>query len=98
MGSAIPRQVVLDAVRQQAEQAMGSNPVSSTPPWPLHQLLPPGSSLDFLSWLPLTTKAGDEIEPFPSKLLRLIVFMQQEKRSLGREEVMRNVCEISVAD
>jgi hypothetical protein len=30
--------------RNQAEQARGSKPVSSTPPWPLYQLLPPGSN------------------------------------------------------
>jgi hypothetical protein len=33
-------QVDLGSIRKQAEQARGSNPVSSTPPWPLHQLLP----------------------------------------------------------
>lgn len=44
-------------MRKQAEQAMGSNPVSSTPLWPLPELLPPGfypASLavltDFLWW------------------------------------------------
>jgi hypothetical protein len=36
--------VVLGALSKQAEQVMASKPVSSTPPWPLHQLLPPGSS------------------------------------------------------
>jgi hypothetical protein len=43
VSEAIPRLVVLDSVRKQAEQARGSKPVSSTPPWPLHQLLPPCS-------------------------------------------------------
>jgi hypothetical protein len=43
VGDAIPRLVVLGSTRKQAEQAKGSKPVSSTPPWPLHQLLPPGS-------------------------------------------------------
>jgi hypothetical protein len=28
--------------KNQVEQAMGSKSVSCTPPWPLHQLLPPG--------------------------------------------------------
>jgi hypothetical protein len=28
-------------IRKQAEQARGSKPVSSNPPWPLHQLLLP---------------------------------------------------------
>ena len=31
------------SVRKQAEQAMRSKPVSSNPPWLLHQLLPLGS-------------------------------------------------------
>jgi hypothetical protein len=42
VGGAIPGVVVLGSLRRQAEQAMGSKPVSSIPPWPLHQLLPPG--------------------------------------------------------
>jgi hypothetical protein len=33
--------VVWGSIREQAEQARGSKPVSSTPPWPLHQLLLP---------------------------------------------------------
>ena len=37
----IPGLVVLGSIRKQAEQAWGSKPVSSTPPWPLHQLLLP---------------------------------------------------------
>jgi hypothetical protein len=45
--------LVLGSIRKQAEQAMRSKPVSSTPPWLLHQLLPPGSCpIEFLSWLP----------------------------------------------
>lgn len=44
-----PRLVLLDAVKKQAKQAMRSKPVSSTPPWPLHQLLPPGSCPCFFS-------------------------------------------------
>lgn len=45
---AIPGFVVLDLVyiyikKKQAEQAMMYKPVSSTLPWPLHQILPPGS-------------------------------------------------------
>jgi hypothetical protein len=43
VGGAIPRLMVLDAKRKQAERAMGSKPVSSIPPWPLHQFLPPCS-------------------------------------------------------
>ena len=45
MGSATFGHVVLGSKRKQAEQAMESKPASSIPPWPLHQLLPPGSCL-----------------------------------------------------
>jgi hypothetical protein len=34
-GGVTPGPVVLDGIRKQAEQAMGSKTVSSTPPWPL---------------------------------------------------------------
>lgn len=44
--------MALGSIRKQAEQAMKSNPVSSTPPWSLHQLLRPGSS-------PLLTSSSD---------------------------------------
>ena len=43
VGGAILGLVALGSIRKQAEQVMGSKLVSSTPPWPLHQLLPPGS-------------------------------------------------------
>jgi hypothetical protein len=46
MGSVIPRLVVLGSIREQAEQARGSKPVSNIPPWSLH--LPPSSCPDFL--------------------------------------------------
>ena len=39
VGGAIPGLVVLGSVREQAEQARGSKPVSNIPPWPLHELL-----------------------------------------------------------
>jgi hypothetical protein len=39
LGGAIPGLVVLDSIREQAEQARGSKPVKNNPPWPLHQLL-----------------------------------------------------------
>jgi hypothetical protein len=42
VGVAILGLVVLGSIRE-AEQARESKPVSSMPPWPLHQLLPPGS-------------------------------------------------------
>ena len=41
MGGAIPGLMVLGSISKQTEQARGSKPVSSTPLWPLHQLLPP---------------------------------------------------------
>jgi hypothetical protein len=48
VGGAIPGLVVLGSIRKQAEQARGSKPVSSIPPWPLHQLLL-SDLLEFLS-------------------------------------------------
>jgi hypothetical protein len=41
VGDAIPGLRVLGSIREQAEQARGSKPVSNIPPWPLHQLLLP---------------------------------------------------------
>jgi hypothetical protein len=48
VGGTIPGLVVLGSLREQAEQARGSNPVKSIPPWPLHQLLHP-EQLEFQS-------------------------------------------------
>jgi hypothetical protein len=48
VGCAIPGLVVLGSIRKQAEQARGSKPVSSIPPWSLHQLLLP-DLCEFLS-------------------------------------------------
>ena len=49
MGGAIPGLVVLSAIKtKQAEQAMESKPESSSPSWPLPQLLPSGSRREFL--------------------------------------------------
>ena len=45
MGGAISGLVVLGSIREQAEQAKGSKPVRNILPWPLHQLLIPGSYL-----------------------------------------------------
>jgi hypothetical protein len=56
MGGAIPGLVVLCSIRKQAEQARESNPVSSTPPWPLHEL--PSSFCP--GWIPALTSFGDE--------------------------------------
>jgi len=41
VGGAIHGLVVLGSIREQAEEARGSKPVSNIPPWPLHQLLLP---------------------------------------------------------
>lgn len=43
-----PWQAVLGCIREQTEKAVGSKQVSSFPPWPLLQSLPPGSPLDSL--------------------------------------------------
>lgn len=43
VGGPTPGLVVLGSRRKQAEQIMRSELVSSTPPRPLHQHLPPGS-------------------------------------------------------
>jgi hypothetical protein len=48
VGGAILELVVLGSMRKQAEQAIRSKPVSSTPPRPLHQLLLP-ALLELLS-------------------------------------------------
>jgi hypothetical protein len=41
VGGTISGLVVLGSIREQAEQAKGSKPVKSIPPWLLHQLLLP---------------------------------------------------------
>jgi len=41
VGGAIPGLVDVGSIREQAEQARGSKPVSNIPPWRLHQLLLP---------------------------------------------------------
>ena len=57
LGGFIPGLVVLGSIKEQAEQARGSKPVSSIPPWPLHQFLPPGSCP---VWIPVLTSFDDE--------------------------------------
>ena len=57
VGAAIPGLVVLGSLRKQAEQAMGSKLVSSSPSWPLHQLLPQGSCP---ARVPVLTSSSDE--------------------------------------
>ena len=41
VGGTISGLAVLGSIREQAEQARGTKPVSNIPPWPLHQLLLP---------------------------------------------------------
>ena len=53
VGGTISGLVVLDSIREQAEQARGSKPVRNIPPWPLHQLLLPAC-------VPVLTSFGDE--------------------------------------
>ena len=50
VSGAIPGLVVLGSIRRQVEQATWSKAVSSTSPWLLHQLLPPGSFPVLISW------------------------------------------------
>lgn len=45
MGGTSGGLVVMGTIRNQAEQAMRSKSVNSTPSWTLHQLLPPDSCL-----------------------------------------------------
>ena len=60
VGSAISGLVVLCSIRKQSEQARGSKPVRSIPPWPLHQLLLP-DLLEFQSRLPLVMNSNVEM-------------------------------------
>lgn len=68
MDSTTLRLVVLDTLRKQAEQAVGTKPVSSISPWPLGQFLPqvPAwvSSVDFTQ--PWTISVSAEINSFLS--------------------------------
>jgi hypothetical protein len=57
VGGAIPGLVVLGSIRKQAEQARESKPISSIPPWPLHQLLLP-VLCEFHSYLPLVMNSN----------------------------------------
>ena len=43
MGGSITGLVAMDSIRKKVEQAMRNKPVNSIHPWPLHQLLTPGS-------------------------------------------------------
>ena len=60
VGGAVPGLIVLVSIRKQAEQARGSKPVSSIPPWTLNQLLL-SDLLEFLSGLPLVMNSSVEV-------------------------------------
>ena len=65
--------------RKMAEQSTRSKPVSSTPPWPLPQLLPPGSCLFWVPALASLNRLWLRIQklnkPFSSlKFLLVMVF------------------------
>ena len=85
VGGAIPELVVLASIRQAYEK----KPVSSTPLWPLHQLLPLGSCP---VWVPVQTSSSDDeqqcgsvsqINPFlPNLLCGHEVSLQQQKPQL----------------
>ena len=57
---------------------MWSKPVSSTPPWPLRQFLPPGSCPVrvpvFAAFGELLHRTVSEVNPFLPKLLLVMVF------------------------
>jgi len=59
VGDAIPGLVVLGSIGEQVEQARGSKPVKTIPPWPLHQLLL-CDLLEFQSRLPLVMNSNVE--------------------------------------
>lgn len=65
-GSATP--ALVGFIKKQDEQALKSKPVSTTPPRPLLQSLPPAFCLKFRSWLPsiIDCKPGNEssVSPF----------------------------------
>lgn len=63
-------QVILRCLREQAEQAMESKSVGSTPPWHVH-------CLEFLLWLPwvMEYKLEDELNLSLFKLLLVMVFI-----------------------
>jgi hypothetical protein len=67
----IPRLVVLASIRQHADQARGSKPVSNILPWHLHQLQLPDlliSSPDSLWWWTAATWKCKLNKPFPPQL------------------------------
>ena len=57
----LPGQVAVDALIEQAEQAMGSEPKICGPPRSMLQILPPGSCFDVLPWLPSVMEYGKDV-------------------------------------
>jgi len=64
----IPGLVVLGSIREQAEQARGSKPVSNIPPWPLHQLLLPDLRVPVLTSLVMNSNVEVKAQLSPQKL------------------------------
>jgi hypothetical protein len=60
VGGSISGLVVFGSIRMQAEKTRGSKPVSSIPPWPLHQLLL-SDLLEFKSCLSLVMNSNVEM-------------------------------------
>jgi hypothetical protein len=96
MGGAIPGLVVLGSVRKQAEKAMKSKPLSSTPPWPLHQQLPPGSCP---VWVPVLNPFTDEQQcgnvtwnqPFLLQVALIMVFHHSNRNPNWNTDLAYNV-------
>ena len=60
VGGTISGLVVLGSIKKQAEQTRGGKPVSSIPPWPLHQLQL-SALLELQSRLPLVMNISVEL-------------------------------------
>lgn len=76
----------LDGLRKKAKRSWASRPVSSIPPWPLLQFLPPGFWFEFQLWLPsmmgCDVELQTEINSFlPHKLLLSMVFYHNNRNS-----------------
>ena len=74
------------SIKREAEQAKESKPVSSTPWWPLHQLLPLGSCPVLL--VPALTSFDDEQRcgsmskiKFPPQVVLVMVFHQSNSNT-----------------
>lgn len=79
----IPWLVILGSIRKQTDQALRSNLVSSTIPWPLHQLLLPGSRHN---WILVLTYFNDKLWCSPSPLSFTVILPLLQQDSLRCEE------------